>query len=214
MRVKDAVKKRELVAFLLEEEGIKLAPAERITPRTVRERAPLSFAQQRLWFLNEFAGGTSAYNISLALLVGGRIDAVVFERALNEIVSRHEVLRTTFTSSAGLAEQVVHPSLHLELPLIDLSSLSQQERLVEVEKLARQEAEEPFDLRTGPLIRFKLVFFNEQEHVLLLTMHHITSDAWSVTRFFRELRTNYKCFLNNKPSPYPELPIQYADFAV
>ena len=214
MRVKDAAKKRELVAFLLEEEGIKLAPAERITRRTVGDRAPLSFAQQRLWFLNEFAGGSSAYNISLALLVHGRLDAVVFERALNEIVRRHEVLRTTFTSAAGMAEQIIHPSLHLDVPLIDLGSLSEQERLVEVEKMARKEAEDPFDLRTGPLIRVKLVFFNEHEHVMLLTLHHITSDAWSVTRFFRELRTNYKAFLNGKPSAYPELPIQYADFAI
>ena len=214
MRVKDAAKKRELVALLLEEEGIKLAPAQRIRPRAAGGHAPLSFAQQRLWFLNEFAGGSSAYNISLALHVQGRLDAAVLARALNEIVRRHEVLRTTFTSTEGLASQVVHPSLELELPLIDFSALSEPERIAEVERMAREEAENPFDLRAGPLVRVKLLYFNEQEHVLLLTMHHITSDAWSVSRFLREMRTHYKAFINGKPSPLPELPIQYADFAV
>jgi len=175
---------------------------------------PLSFAQQRLWFLDELLPSNPFYNINNALRFTHSLDLSAFERALNEIVRRHEALRTTFKVIEGRPVQVVAPHLELMLPVLDLGTLPEAERDREALRVAREEAERPFDLAQGPLIRTRLVRLDENDYLFLLTIHHIVSDGWSMNVFSRELNTLYAAFSSNQPSPLPELPIQYADFAV
>jgi len=175
---------------------------------------PLSFAQQRLWFLDQLAPGSPFYNQNLAMRLPMPIDVGAFERALNEIVRRHEVLRTTFKTVDGQPLQVIVPALDVPLRLVDLTKLPEEEREAEVMRLATEEAAKPFDLTTGPLVRTALLQLGAGEHAFLLTVHHIISDGWSLTVFFKELTAIYAAFREKKPSPLPELPIQYADFAL
>src|SRR5262249_47456712 len=133
---------------------------------------------------------------------------------LSEIVRRHEALRTTFPSVEGKPVQVIAPSLDFEMPVIDLSTLPSGTREGEVFRLATEEARKAFDLARGPMIHAKLLRLNQQDHVLLLSMHHIVSDGWSMGILFQELGALYNSFATGQPSPLPELPIQYADFAV
>ncbi|HZB43822.1 MAG TPA: amino acid adenylation domain-containing protein, partial [Pyrinomonadaceae bacterium] len=187
------------------------------TPELVpspREGAmPLSFAQQRLWFLDQLVPGSPFYNIPSAVRLSGRLDGPALERALSEVVRRHEILHTTFPSIDGEPVQLVGAARPCELPLIDLSSIPAATREEEARRLASQEAREPFDLARGPLLRARLLRLSEDEHVLLLTMHHIVSDAWSAGVLVRELTTIYEAFAEGRPSPLEELPIQYADYA-
>ena len=173
---------------------------------------PTSFAQQRLWLLDELESG-SAYKIHRALRLTGRINVSALEKGLNEIIRRHEALRTTFRSPGGRPVQVIAENISLEMPLIDLSGQPKAEREVEVERLTRDEAMRRFDLVKGPLFNAALIRLSEEEHILLLTMHHIVSDGWSMAILTRELMVLYEAFSNEDPSPLPELPIQYADFA-
>jgi amino acid adenylation domain-containing protein len=176
---------------------------------------PLSLAQERLWFLDQLESGNPAYSdgIGKAFRLLGPLDVAALERSLNEIVRRHEALRTTFTSVNGQPVQVIASALTLWLPMVDLRELSETERGAEAERLAAEEAQRPFDLAQGPLLRAKLLRLSEREHVLLVTMHHIVSDDWSVGVFMKELTTVYEAFSAEKSSPLSELPIQYADFA-
>ena len=175
---------------------------------------PLSFAQQRLWFLDQLEPGSAVYNVPGALRIKGSLDAEVLERCFNEIVRRHEALRTTFSTVEEDPVQVIAASANVSLPVIDLSRFSETEREDEARRLALEEADKPFDLRQGPLFRTALIGLGKYDHVLLLTLHHIVSDGWSMGVLYRELSALYQAFANEEPSPLADLPIQYADFAV
>jgi amino acid adenylation domain-containing protein len=185
-----------------------------IVPRAERDGAPLSFAQERLWFIDRMEPGSATYNISLARRFGGTLDVAVLERALGEIVRRHEVLRTVFAEVDGAPMQVIVPFDGFTLPIDDLSGLPDADRQVEVKRRAMEQARLPFDLTAGPLFRAVLLRLGEQGHLLLLSMHHIVSDEWSSGVFFRELSALYDAFREGRESPLPELPVQYADYAL
>jgi hypothetical protein len=158
--------------------------------------------------------GSSAYNIPLAEHISGTLNVAALERSFNELVRRHESLRTTFKISAGQPVQVINEPQRLRLEVTDLSRLPEAEREREAARESHEEAQQPFDLVHGPLLRVRLLKLDEEEHLLLLTMHHIVSDGWSMEVFVRELTTLYNAFSENRPSPLAELPLQYVDFAL
>jgi amino acid adenylation domain-containing protein len=174
---------------------------------------PLSFAQERLWFLDQLEPGSPLYNMPVALVLDGDLDVAALAAALAEVVRRHEVLRTSFTARNGRPIQVVTAPAPLSLPLVDLSALEPDRRKAAARELIRDEARRPFDLARGPLLRALLVRLGECEHALLAGMHHIASDGWSMTIFERELAALYRAAIAGASSPLPELPLQYADFA-
>ncbi|HEY0544285.1 MAG TPA: amino acid adenylation domain-containing protein [Pyrinomonadaceae bacterium] len=205
----------ELFEYLLEEEGVSLSvESQPIVRVKERERLPLSFAQQRLWFLDQLQPGSAAYNMAGALQISGRLDVKVLERSLNEILRRHEALRTTFQTHDGQPVQVIAPVMHLALPLIDLSRLSEADRESALKRLSQEEAGQSFDLSRGLLIRGRLLRLTGEKHQLLLTMHHIISDGWSIGVLIREVAALYEAYSRGEASPLEELPVQYADFAV
>ncbi|WP_445243564.1 MULTISPECIES: amino acid adenylation domain-containing protein [unclassified Microcoleus] len=175
---------------------------------------PTSFAQQRLWFIDQLEPGNPFYNLPAAVLLKGRLNVVVLERSFKEIVRRHEALRTTFTTVDGQPVQVVGQQFNFGLQVLDLQKLAKTEREEKVKQLAAEEASKPFDLTKGPLLRASLLQLEAEEYVLLLTLHHIIFDGWSIGVFLQELAALYEAFLMAKPSPLPELSIQYADFAI
>src|SRR2546429_8427072 len=185
-----------------------------ITPRQERASAPLSFAQQRLWFIDQLEPQSALYNIPLALRLTGTVHLSALQQAFNEIIRRHEVLRTTFASIDGEPLQVISPILPLSLPVIDLSHPAADERETEARRLSSHEAQQPFDLAHGPLFRIQLLRLSPTEHILLCTMHHIVSDGWSMGILIREVAALYEAFPQDQPSPLPELAIQYADYAL
>lgn len=174
----------------------------------------MSFAQSRLWILDRFQPGNPAYNIATSVPLYGRVDASVLERTLNEIVRRHEALRTTFEVVDGQPAQVVKASLKLKLDIVDLRSRSGVARDEDVGRFVFAESRRSFDLRTGPLLHASLVHLDSTRSFLMLVMHHIVSDGWSMAVLNRELMTIYMAFLRGQPSPLPELTVQYPDFAV
>jgi acyl carrier protein len=175
---------------------------------------PLSFAQQRLWVLDRIEPDSPLYNIPRGVRLKGTLSTKALIGALKEIVRRHETQRTTFsTGPDGQPVQVIHESLDLHVEITDLSNLSADEGADRAKEIAAEEARTPFDLSHGPLLRATILKFDEYDHVLLLTMHHIVSDAWSSAIFFHEMGEIYTAFLEGKPSPLPELKIQYADYA-
>jgi amino acid adenylation domain-containing protein len=173
----------------------------------------LSFAQQRLWFFDQLEPGLPAYNIPAAVRLKGPLNLAALEQSLNEIVKRHESLRTTFGKVEGRPTQVIAPNLTIKLPVVDLRKLPASERETEVRRLVTAEAQRPFDLSRGPLLRGTVLRLGDEEHVGLLTMHHIVSDGWSTGILVREVATLYVTFCAGGSSPLPVLPIQYADFA-
>jgi amino acid adenylation domain-containing protein/non-ribosomal peptide synthase protein (TIGR01720 family) len=175
---------------------------------------PLSYAQERLWFLDQLEPGSTTYNVSMAVRMQGGLEVGVLERALIEVVRRHEVLRTRFTSTLGKATQIIEPIWNGCLEQVDIHTWSKSERAVELQRLVVAQVNRPFDLSRGPLFRACVMKLEETEHVLVLTMHHIVSDAWSRALLVREIAALYAAFLNGKESPLPELQIQYADYAV
>jgi len=175
---------------------------------------PLSFAQERLWFLDQLVPGNPFYNIPLAYRIGGRLDQEALEGAFREITRRHESLRTRFVSRGGEPAQVVEEHARFAPARVDLSHLALEAREAELERLVRQEALGTFDLAGDPLIRVTLIRCGDEEHVLLLTMHHIVSDGWSMGVMMKEAILLYEASLHDLPSPLPPLPVQYADFAL
>jgi hypothetical protein len=173
---------------------------------------PLSFAQRGLWFLDRLQPGNPAYILPMALRLTGRLDRAALARALDEVVRRHESLRATFLVQDGEPVQAIAPRLRLPLPLIDLRSLDPSARRAETRRLAEGEARRPFDLEEGPLLRTTLVWLGEDDHAVLFAMHHLVSDAWSLGVLVREVAALYGAFSQGRPSPLPELPIQYPDF--
>ncbi len=197
-----------------------IAPACRAAPTEPRLRCaarnrdlPLSFAQQRLWFLDQLEPGSTVYNVPVALRVKGPLDVGILKQSLEEIVRRHEVLRTTFLIVDGQPVQVIAPSPSSSLRVLDISHFSESEREEEAQRLATEETQKPFNLEHGPLFRAAVIRLREDDHVLVLTLHHIVSDAWSMGVLYRELSVLYPAFANSRPSPLPVLPIQYIDFA-
>jgi amino acid adenylation domain-containing protein/non-ribosomal peptide synthase protein (TIGR01720 family) len=174
---------------------------------------PLSFNQQRLWFLDHLEPGSPFYNMPIAVRISGRLNVTVLEQSLNEIIKRHENLRTSFKTVDGKPKQDIDPHLTINLSIKNLAAIPQQEQTAEIQKLVTEEAQRPFDLSQNPLLRASLLLLDKNDHVFLLTMHHIISDGLSLEIFIKELTALYKAFNEGKPSPLPDLPVQYADFA-
>ena len=191
--------------------GLELPPIQSVERG---EPLPLSYAQQRLWFIDQLEPGNVSYNVHGAVQIEGPLDAGELERTLQEIVRRHESLRTRFISVEDGPRQVIEPAIRIALPVTDLTALPVEERASEVRRLGQETILEPFDLSTGPLIRAKLFRLDEERHVLLVVMHHIVSDGWSVGLLEHEVSALYGAFVAGQPSSLPEMPIQYADFSV
>jgi amino acid adenylation domain-containing protein len=206
-------KKRAILEALLREQGIGEAKDERIPRRTESGPAALSFAQQRLWFLDQLEPESPLYNIHVAVNLSGPLNVPVLQRSMGEILRRHEALRTTFAVIDDRPVQLINKTAVFKLPVSDLQELDESERWLRMSAWAEAEARRRFDLTKGPLLRANLLRLSETEHVLLLTIHHIVSDGWSMGVFVRELAALYKAYMAGRPSPLPDLPIQYADFA-
>lgn len=189
------------------------APALQPITRDADIEMPLSFGQLRLWFLDQLEPGSPFYNIPTAVRINGDLNVVALEQAVQEIVRRHEILRTNFRTVDGRPVQVIGHDLDIDFAIIDLSGFSETEREEQSQKLATIEAQTPFDLSQDRLLRIKLFYLAPTEYLVLYTMHHIISDGWSAGVFIRELALLYDAFSKDRPSPLPELAIQYADFA-
>ena len=190
------------------------APAQPLRPLPgSQEKRPLSFSQERLWFLDKLEPNRPVYNIPVAMRLTGPLDRPALQRSFDEILRRHESLRANFDTVDGNPVQRIRPPAagQSELPVVDLSG--QRDAESEALRLAGAEARRPFDLAREALLRPTLYRLGPAEHVLLVNLHHIVADGWSLEVLFRELRALYEAFLQEKPSPLPELPIQYADFA-
>jgi amino acid adenylation domain-containing protein len=186
------------------------APRETIPPRTGTGPLPLSFPQQRLWFLEQLEPGRPFYHIGVPVRLRGRLDRGALARALSEIVRRHEALRTGFVLVDGEPRQTVRPPFEVEIPLDECAGIPHDALLERI----RAELEAPFDLERDPLVRARLLRLGDEEHVLAATLHHVISDGWSMGVFIRELTVLYEAFVEGRPSPLPDLPLQYGDFAV
>jgi amino acid adenylation domain-containing protein/non-ribosomal peptide synthase protein (TIGR01720 family) len=175
---------------------------------------PTSFAQQRLWFLDRLTPGSVVYNITKALRLTGALNVRALEQGINEVVRRHETLRTTFAIQNGESVQVISLTATVALPMVDLSGLAQEESTINVQRLITEQVCRVFDPSRGPLLRTTLIKLSPKEHILLLSMHHIITDGWSIPIFYRELSQFYDFFANGNGQPVADLPIQYADYAV
>jgi amino acid adenylation domain-containing protein len=192
-------------------------PAEANQPiqrRPIEGPIPLSYTQQRLWFLDQFDPGTATYNSPAAARLRGSLNIPALEQSVNEILRRHDGLRTQFTIVEGQPRQVIRPYQPLALRAQDLSHLSEEEREAEARRLVEEEARRPFDLSNDLLFRFELLRLGENDHIAMMTMHHIICDGWSYIVFARELAMLYTAFIKDEPSPLSPLPIQYPDFAI
>ncbi|MGB7892399.1 MAG: condensation domain-containing protein [Microcoleus sp.] len=205
--------KRSLLLKALSKDAAQAEQSQRIPRRSQQNSAPLSFAQQRLWFLDRLSPENPAYNLPAAVHLQGQLNLSALQQTLNEIVRRHEVLRTAFAEVDGEPVQLISPSLNFALSVVNLRHLPETEQQAEIEQRTLEEAQRPFDLTRDPLLRGTLLQLGSAEYVLLLTIHHIISDGWSMGVLVREVAALYEAFSNDKPSGLPELPIQYADFA-
>jgi len=199
-------------------ESRRLQTGDPVAPPMVRvDRGgpvPLSFAQQRLWVLTQLEPDGASYNIPIALRLSGTLDVKALQWSVNELVRRHETLRTTVSRAEGQPVQVVTPPSAFTIPIVSLEHVSGSERDAVLLRLATAEAQRPFELAYGPMLRVTLLRLGVEEHVLLLTMHHIVSDAWSSHILVREMTELYVAQVQGRPASLPELPVQYADFAV
>jgi amino acid adenylation domain-containing protein len=185
-----------------------------LVPQPRDEAPPLSFAQERLWFVHRLLPESSHYNMPAALRLQGVLDPVLFARTLEEIIHRHEVLRASFPALGGIPVQRIAPPAPFVLPLVDLSCLPPERRLAAAHSLAAADARRPFDLTRGTALRATLVRMDAQDYAGLFTLHHIVSDGWSRGVFLRDLAAIYGAFREGRPSPLPPLAVQYADFAI
>ncbi|HEX2095199.1 MAG TPA: amino acid adenylation domain-containing protein, partial [Longimicrobiaceae bacterium] len=194
--------------------GTPVAPPIERVPREGGAGLPLSFAQQRLWLVDRLDPGSTAYNIPFALRLRGALDVAALRACLDGLVRRHETLRTTFPERGGVPVQVVHPPAPVPLPVLELRGLPAAVREAEAERLAGEEAARPFDLARGPLLRSTLLRLADDDHVLCFTLHHVVSDGWSTEVLVREVSALYGAFSRGEEPRLPELPVQYADYAV
>lgn len=206
--------KRELLEMLLKEQGVELAKSVIVPQKRDKNQFPLSFSQQRLWFLYQFEPESPVYNIPAAVRLTGELSVEALELALNEIIRRHEVLRTTFASVEGQPVQVIMPQLTIQIPIQDLDPVEPTERENRALELILEQVQQPFNLATGPLLRPLLLRLAADEHIVLLTMHHIVSDGWATGLLIQEIAALYRAFLTRQKSPLRDLTIQYADYAV
>ena len=184
-----------------------------ISLRAQRDLAPLSFAQQRLWFLDQLEPGSTTYNVSNAVRLKGPLNIDALNQTMTEIVRRHEILRTVFRTSDGAPVQVILPAEPQSLTIVDLEELPESKREAEAQRLIAEGDQIPFDLANGPLLRARLLRLSKDEHIVALALHHIISDAWSLGILIREVAVLYEAFSLGRPSPLAELPIQYGDYA-
>jgi hypothetical protein len=208
-----------VAAVAAEVEQLQQAEVGVMAPALVRaERGsgglPLSFAQQRLWFMEQLEPGNAAYNSPRVVRLTGVLDYAALAAALTEIVRRHEVLRTSFPMVEGEPVQSIAAPAPLPVPRVDLAALTALERAVAARQLATSEAGRPFNLASGPVVRALLIRLQPQEHVLVVVLHHIVSDGWSVGVLLKEFNLLYQAYRQELPSPLPELPLQYADYAL
>jgi amino acid adenylation domain-containing protein len=206
--------RRALLAKLLDAEGITAVEREAITPRPADATVPLSFGQQRLWFLDRLAPGRGAYNVDSQLRLPEPVDTEALAGAIKTLVHRHEALRTTIAIENGQPVQHVNRAAMATLRMLDLRALNHRDRQTEARRLATAEVQLPIDLEHGPLLRATLLRLDDHERVLLLTVHHIACDGWSMFILNRELTVLYRAFAAGQPSPLPALPIQYGDYAI
>jgi hypothetical protein len=167
-----------------------------------------------LWFLDQLQPNSAFYNIPLALRLSGQLNIAALQSSINAIIQRHEALRTNFTTQEGQPVQVIASTLNCQLQVVNLLHLRESDREIEAQRLVNEQANRPFNLEREPLLRGTVLQLGETEYVLLLTMHHIISDGWSLGVFVKELTQLYKAFCTGAPPSLPELPVQYADFAV
>ncbi len=207
--------RQALLDALLEEEGLSARERDRVPRRTGSEPPPLSFAQQRIWFLDRLKPGNPFYNCDTTITIAATVSSDVLLRAVNALIARHEALRTTFSEVDGKPVQIITPELEIPLERRDLRDHPSVRQETEALRVARELAAQPFDLETGPLVRTALITLEETRHYLVLITHHIISDGWSLGILVRELREYYTAFATGTAEPnLAELPIQYADFAV
>ncbi len=209
-------KQRTLLELRLKQKSSAAAPHQKLQSRPKHLDAgalPLSFAQQRLWFLDQLTQGSVMYNISNAVSLTGQLNRLALEQALSEIVRRHEVLRTTFATIDGQPVQVINEATFISLLPRDLSELPVADREAEVRRMCSEEAHRPFDLQRGPLLRVVLLKLGAVEHVVLFTLHHIVCDGWTFGKLLGEVSVLYGAFSRDEPSPLKDLPVQYADYA-
>ncbi|WP_071191495.1 non-ribosomal peptide synthetase [Trichormus sp. NMC-1] len=192
-------------------ESLSLAP---IKPRQQSENLPLSFAQQRLWFLDQLEPNSTAYNMSYRLGILGSLNISALEQSLGEILQRHEILHTNFLSLAGQPIQVITNNIDFNLPIIDLQFLPDEQREIEAQRIAKEETQQPFNLAEDSLFRIKLLRLSPEQNLLLINIHHIVFDGWSFRVLFAELKALYTAYSEGLTSPLPQLPIQYADLTL
>ena len=201
---------RRIADLLQEEAGVKMGS---IVPIDRDQPIPLSYAQQRLWFLDQLIPNSALYNIPITMRIEGELDIEAWEKSLQAIIARHESLRTTFTEVDGEGIQVIHPQLDWKLNVVDLQSLAEAQQKTEVQRLVKEDANQPFDLTKGPLMRATLIQVAQQSYVFVLNLHHIVADGWSMGVLMDELAACYEAFRNGETPSLPELSIQYADYA-
>ncbi|MFP5261772.1 MAG: amino acid adenylation domain-containing protein [Blastocatellia bacterium] len=206
--------KLELFKYLLDEEGVSLSESREITPRGGDDDLPLSSSQERLWILEQLVPGTPTYHIPEGLYLKGSLDLDALRRSLDETVRRHEVLRTSFIVKDGRPFQSVKPAERVDLEVIDLRDLPEADRKGHSVQIANQQIQRPFDLVNGPLLRVGLLRLQEDEHMLVIVMHHMISDGLSMELFVREVVLLYEAFSAGRPSPLRDLEVQYADYAI
>jgi amino acid adenylation domain-containing protein/non-ribosomal peptide synthase protein (TIGR01720 family) len=204
--------KRELLFKALSEKAVRKLP-QTISRRDQVDHLPVSYAQARLWFIDQMSGGSSTYNVPAVIQLKGPLSVVAFEHSMREVMRRHEILRTSFGVFGEEPEQVIADNVALDLTYCDLRSLAEPARGLLVRSLGRADAQRPFDLRRAPLVRATFMRLAEDLNILLLTMHHIICDGWSDGLFLNETASLYQSFSAGGPSTVPELPIQYADYA-
>ncbi|TRU07792.1 MAG: non-ribosomal peptide synthetase, partial [Microcystis aeruginosa Ma_AC_P_19900807_S300] len=205
--------KQKLLKLLLQKKGIGVK-TNTIPTRNPSQLVPLSFSQERLWFLYQLEANGYTYNMAFRFQIEGNLDIDIFRKALETIMQRHELLRTCFQEVDEIPRQIIKPKIQLNLPLVDLQSLSSREQTQELERLTEQEIYTPFDLTQAPLMRTFLVKLKADSYLLFLSLHHSIFDGWSMKVLLQELSHLYEAFLQKQSNPLPDLPIQYGDFAV
>jgi amino acid adenylation domain-containing protein len=207
--------KAQIIEFLSKETvGANVKDFEGIPVVSRTKLIPLSFAQESLWFLDQLKSDTASYNIPIKLQLPGVVDEEILRRSLTEIVRRHEILRTCVRTVAGRPIQAISPATTFSIPVVDLTDLPKESREEEAHRQCEEHAKRPFALDRDWMLRVVLFRLERDRHILLLNLHHIASDAWSLEILLHELRTLYEAYSKGQPSPFEELPVQYADFAV
>jgi aspartate racemase len=213
-RAQLAERKREILTLLRDRTISKPSCFAPIPRRPTHDPSPLSFAQERLWFLEQLEPGSTVYNICRGHRLTGPLNIPALSASVSEIVRRHQALRSVFLTIDGQPRQVAAPAPKIALPTFDFSALAHVDREKEVRRKLHEEAKRPFDVSAGLFLRGMVLRLEPDEHILILSTHHIVFDAWSMGILTVELWTLYEAYAADKPSPLKELPIQYADFAV